>query len=73
MKCDTGVEIVCDASHSLSLCLCECVCVCVRLMTHDMEQGTPLALDQDRRCQTLEAVQNTAEEVPRKAYCGDTV
>lgn len=47
-------------------------CVCVGLMTHDMGPGTPLALDQDRRCQTLEAVQNTAEEVPRKAYCGDT-
>lgn len=37
-----------------------------------MGQGTPLALDQDRRCQTLEAVQNTAEEVPRRVYCGDT-
>ncbi len=44
----------------------------VGLMTHDMGQGTPLALDQDRRCQTLEAAQNTAEEVPRRAYCGDT-
>lgn len=38
-----------------------------------MELHTPLALDQGRRCQTLEAVQNTAEEVPRcKVYCGDT-
>lgn len=48
------------------------MCVCVGLMTHDMGQGTPLALDQDRRCQTLEAVLNTAEEVPRRVYCGDT-
>ena len=48
------------------------MCVSVGLMTHDMGQGTPLALDQDRRCQTLEAVQNTAEEVPRRAYYGDT-
>lgn len=38
-----------------------------------MGLGTPLVLDQDRRCQTLGAVQNTAEEVPRRAYCGDTV
>lgn len=41
-------------------------------MTHDMGQGTPQALGQDRRCQTLEAAQNTAEEPPRRAYCGDT-
>lgn len=37
-----------------------------------MELHTPLALDQGRRCQTLEAVQNTVEEVPHTAYCGDT-
>lgn len=48
------------------------MCVWVGLMTHDMGQGTPLALAQDRRCQTLEAVQNTAEEDPRRAYCDDT-
>lgn len=49
------------------------VCLCVGLMTHDMGLDTPLALDQDRRCQILEAVQNTAEEDPHRAYCGDTV
>lgn len=37
-----------------------------------MGRGTPLALDQDRRCQILGAEQNTAEEVPRRVYCGDT-
>lgn len=41
-------------------------------MTHDTGLGTPPALDQDRRFQTLEAEQNTAEEVPRRAYCDDT-
>ena len=48
------------------------MCVCVELMTHDMGQGSPPALAQDRRCQTLGAVQNTAEEVPHKVCCGDT-
>lgn len=37
-----------------------------------MGQGTPLAQDQDRRFQTLEAVLNTAEEVPHRACCVDT-
>lgn len=37
-----------------------------------MELHTPLALDQGRRCQTLEAAQNTVEEVPHTVYCGDT-
>lgn len=46
--------------------------VCVGLVTHDMGLDTPLALDQDRRCRTPEAVQNTAEEGPRRGYCGDT-
>lgn len=41
-------------------------------MTHDMELDTPLALDQDRRSQTLEAAQNTAAEGPHRVYCGDT-
>lgn len=38
-----------------------------------MGLGTPLALVQDRRCQTLGAVQNTVEEVPRRVYWGGTV
>lgn len=42
------------------------------VITYDMELHTPLDLDQGRRCQTLEAVQNTVEEAPRKVYCGDT-
>lgn len=42
--------------------------VCIHLMTHDMGQRIPLALDQDRRCQTPGAAQNTAEEVPRREY-----
>lgn len=37
-----------------------------------MGQGIPPDLDRDRRCRSLEAVQNTAEEAPRRAYCGDT-
>lgn len=37
-----------------------------------MGKGTPLALDRDRRCQSLGAGQNTVEEAPRKVYCGDT-
>lgn len=37
-----------------------------------MGQGTPLALARDRRCQTQEVAQNTAEEVPHKGCCGDT-
>lgn len=37
-----------------------------------MGVDNPLALAQDRRCRTLEAVQNTAEEDPHRAYCGDT-
>lgn len=37
-----------------------------------MGQGSPLAQDQDKMCQTQEAVQNTAG-VPHKAYWGDTV
>lgn len=49
------------------------MCIGVGLVTHDMGLGTPLVLDQDRRCQTLGAVQNTVEEVPRRACCGDTV
>lgn len=44
------------------------VYVCVNLMTHDMGQRIPLALDQDRRCQTPGAAQNTAEEVLRREY-----
>lgn len=44
-------------------------CMCV---THDMGVDNPLALAQDRRCRTQEAVQNTAEEDPHRAYCGDT-
>lgn len=47
--------------------------ICVALVTHDMGLGTPLALVQDRRCQTLGAVQNTVEEVPRRVYWGGTV
>lgn len=38
-----------------------------------MGQGTPLALDQDKMCQTLGAEQSTAEEVPRRVYCDGTV
>lgn len=41
-------------------------------MTHDMGKSSPLAPAQDRRRRTPEAVQNTAEGVPRRAYCGDT-
>lgn len=37
-----------------------------------MGLDTPLAPDQDRRCRTLEAVQNTAEEGPRRGCCGGT-
>lgn len=48
------------------------MCVHYGIITHDMELHTPLALDQGRRCQTLEAVQNTVEEDPHKMYCGDT-
>ena len=44
----------------------------VQLMTHDMGKGSPLAPAQDRRRRNPEAVQNTAEGVPRREYCGDT-
>lgn len=37
-----------------------------------MGLDNPLDLDQDRRCRSLAAVQNTAEEDPRRACCGDT-
>lgn len=37
-----------------------------------MGLDNPLDLDQDRRCRSLAAVQNTAAEDPRRACCGDT-
>lgn len=54
------------------MCKSYLVCICVGLLTHDMGLDTPLALDQDRRCRTLEAEQNTAEEGPHRVHCGDT-
>lgn len=54
------------------MCKSYLVRICVGLLTHDMGLDTPLALDQDRRCRSLEAEQNTAEEGPHKVYCGDT-
>lgn len=41
-------------------------------VTHGMGLDNPLDLDQDRRCRSLAAVQNTAVADPRRACCGDT-
>ena len=48
------------------------MCIYVGLMTHDKGQGTYLAQDQYRRCQTLGAEQNTTEEVLHRVDCGDS-